>query len=203
MKIIVFGATGGVGQHFVEMAVAAGHEVTAFARTPEKLKTTDVHIIKGDAFNAKQVADAIVGHDAVISCLGSSSGMKKSNELETMGKNVADGMENAGVKRLVYCASAGVDREIPGMIGKLMMKMLANPLADHRAALNYYKSKGVVYTIARPMGLKDEPLKTDYKEAVDTVPKGSSSIPRASVAHFMVKALDDANYENKSVGLCS
>lgn len=203
MKIIVFGATGGVGQHFVEMAVAAGHSVTAFARTPEKLKTAGVNIIQGDAFNAQQVADAIVGHEAVVSCLGSSTGMKKSNELETMGKNIADGMEKAGVKRLVYCASAGVDGEIPGIMGKMMMKMLANPLADHRAALNYYKSKGVVYTIARPMGLKDDSLKTDYKEALDTVPKGSSTIPRASVAHFMVKALDDAKYENTSVGLCS
>lgn len=27
MEIIVFGATGGVGQHFVEMAVKAGHTV--------------------------------------------------------------------------------------------------------------------------------------------------------------------------------
>lgn len=203
MKIIVFGATGGVGQHFVEMAVAGGHTVTAFVRTPEKLKTTEVTIVQGDAFNAEQVADAIIGHDAVISCLGSSTGMKKSNELETMGKNIADGMEKAGVKRLVYCASAGVDGEIPGVMGKLMMKMLANPLADHRAALNYYRTKDITYTIARPMGLKDELLKTDYKEAVDTVPKGSSSIPRASVAHFMVKALDDTQYENKSVGLCS
>ena len=203
MKIIVFGATGGVGQHVVKMAVEAGHEVTAFVRTPEKLKTTGVNIIQGDAFNAQQVADAIPGHEAVVSCVGSSTGTKKSNELETMGKNIADGMEKAGVKRLVYCASAGVDREIPGVMGKLMMKMLANPLADHRNALNYYKSKGVTYTIARPMGLKDEPLKTDYKEAIDGVPKGSSSIPRASVAHFMVKALTDATYENKSVGLCS
>lgn len=203
MKIIVFGATGGVGQQFVQMAVEAGHEVTAFVRTPEKLKTAGVHIIQGDAFNAEQVTAAIPGHEAVISCLGSSTGTKKSNELETMGKNIADGMEKAGVKRLVYCASAGVDREIPGIMGKMMMKMLANPLADHRAALDYYKSKGVVYTIARPMGLKDAPLKTDYKEAVDGVPKGSSSIPRASVAHFMVKALTDPAYENKSVGLCS
>ncbi|AWE08476.1 epimerase [Lysinibacillus sp. 2017] len=203
MKIIVFGATGGVGQQFVQMAVEAGHEVTAFARTPEKLKTTGVNIIQGDAFNAEQVAAAIPGHEAVISCLGSSTGTKKSNELETMGKNIADGMEKAGVKRLVYCASAGVDREIPGIMGKMMMKMLANPLADHRAALDYYKSKGVVYTIARPMGLKDAPLTTDYKEEVDGVPKGSSTIPRASVAHFMVKALADPAYENKSVGLCS
>ncbi|MER2115260.1 MAG: NAD(P)H-binding protein, partial [Solibacillus isronensis] len=46
MKIIVFGATGGVGQHFVEMAVKAGHTVTAFVRTPEKLKTADVTIIQ-------------------------------------------------------------------------------------------------------------------------------------------------------------
>lgn len=202
MKIIVFGATGGVGQHFVQMAVAAGHEVTAFVRTPEKLKTTGVNIIQGDAFNANDVLNAIPGHEAVISCLGSSTGMKKSHELEQMGKNIADGMEKSGVKRLVYCASAGVDREIPGMMGKLMMKMLANPLADHRNALNYYKSKGVVYTIARPMGLKDDVLKTDYKEAIDGVPKGSSTIPRASVAHFMVKALADSTYENKSVGLC-
>lgn len=203
MKVIVFGATGGVGQHFVQMAVEAGHEVTAFVRTPEKLKTTNgVNIIKGDAFNADDVANAIPGHDVVVSCLGSSSGMKKSNELETMGKNVADGMEKAGVKRLVYCASAGVDGEIPGIAGKMMMKLLANPLADHRSALNYYKSKGVNFTIARPMGLKDEPLATDYKEQVDGVPKGSNSIPRASVAHFMVKALNDTAYENKSVGLC-
>lgn len=202
MKVIIFGATGGVGQHVVEMAKNAGHEVTAFVRTPEKLKITGVNVIQGDAFNAEQVAAAIPGHDAVISCVGSSTGVKKSNELETMGKNIADGMEQAGVKRLVYCASAGVDGEIPGIMGKMMMKMLANPLADHRAALNYYKTKGVTFTIARPMGLKDEPLKADYKESFDSVPKGSSSIPRASVAHFMVKALDDAKYENASVGLC-
>lgn len=37
MKIIVFGATGGVGQHVVTLAQAAGHDVTAFVRTPEKL----------------------------------------------------------------------------------------------------------------------------------------------------------------------
>ena len=202
MKLIVFGATGGVGQHFVRMAVEAGHEVTAFVRTPEKLHTKEgVHIIQGDAFDATSVANAIVGQDAVVSCLGSSSGMKKSDELERMGKNIADGMEAAGVKRLVYCASAGVDREIPGLMGKMVMKMLANPLKDHRAALDYYKTKPIVYTIARPMGLKDEPLAIDYNESFDGVPPKAASIPRASVAHFMVKALSDSKYENASVGI--
>ena len=94
MKLIVFGATGGVGQHLVRMALEAGHEVTAFVRTPDKLETKEgIQIIQGDAFDAQSVAAAIIGHDAVISCLGSSTGTKKSNELETMGKNIADGME--------------------------------------------------------------------------------------------------------------
>jgi putative NADH-flavin reductase len=202
MKIIVFGATGGVGQHFVRMAKEAGHEVTAFVRTPEKLQTTEgIKVVQGDAFNADAVAKAIEGHEAVISCLGSSTGMKKSNELETMGKNIADGMSATGVKRLVYCASAGVFGEIPGIAGKMMMKLLANPLKDHRAALDYYMSKDVVYTIARPMGLKDEELNTNYQEAFEGVPAKSNSIARASVAHFMVKALSEPKYENTSVGL--
>lgn len=201
MKLIVFGATGRVGQHFVRLAVEAGHEVTAYARTPEKLETSGVRIIQGNAFDAKAVAEAIVGHDAVISCVGSSTGMKRSHELEQMGHAIADGMEKAGVKRLVYCASAGVDNEIPGVAGKLMMLMLKNPLADHRNALNYYKSKNITYTIARPMGLKDTPFNPKYMEAFDGVPKGSNSIPRESVAHFMLKALTDKKYENASVGL--
>lgn len=202
MKIIVFGATGGVGQHFVKMAVEAGHSVSAFVRTPEKLQTTDgVTIIQGDAFDSKAVAEAIVGHEAVVSCLGSSAGMKASNELERMGKNIADGMEAANVTHFVYCASAGVDKEIPGLMGKFVMKLLANPLKDHRAALDYYKTKSFTFTIARPMGLKDEPLITDYRESFDSVPPKSQSIPRASVAHFMVKVLTDASYLNKSVGI--
>ena len=202
MKIVVFGATGGVGQHVVRMAVEAGHDVTAFVRTPEKLKTTTgVTIVQGDAFDAAAVAQAIVGHDAVVSCVGSSTGMKKSNELEKMGKNIADGMDAANVTRLVYCASAGVDKEIPGIAGKMMMTLLKNPLADHRAALDYYKSKGFNITVARPMGLKDDELSTSYSESFESVPGTSNSIPRASVAHFMVKALTDSTYENKSVGL--
>lgn len=203
MKLIVFGAAGGVGQHFVKMALEEGHEVTAYVRTPSKLtiQHDHLHIVQGDAFDKEAVANAIVGHDAVISCVGSSTGTKKSNELETMGRNIADGMEAAGVKRLVYCASAGVNNEIPGIAGKLMMKMLANPLKDHRAALDYYLSKNVIYTIARPMGLKNDPLTTNYLESFDSVPPKSNSISRASVAHFMLKSLSDSKYENTSVGL--
>ena len=66
---------------------------------------------------------------------------------------------------------------------------------------NSQTKKSIIYTIARPMGLKDDPLVTDYRESFDSIPPKASSIPRASVAHFMVKALSDAKYENASVGI--
>ncbi|WP_431028563.1 NAD(P)-dependent oxidoreductase [Lysinibacillus sp. LZ02] len=204
MKLIVFGATGGVGQEFVKMAIKQGHKVTAFVRTPDKLHTkVDVNIIQGDAFDASAVAQAINGHDAVVSCIGSTAGPEKHTSIQKMGRNIADGMEAAGIKRIVYCASAGINGEIPGISGKMVMKMLEKPLKDHRAALDYILAKDVIYTIARPMGLKNTPLELDYVESFDSVPHTSRSIPRASVAHFMLKALTDEKYDNQSVGLAS
>lgn len=203
MKLIVFGATGGVGQQFVQQALTEGHDITVFVRTPAKVTATGVHIIQGDAFNEDEVTKAIKGHDAVVTCLGSTEGPEKHTSIEKMTRNIANGMEKHGIHRVLYCASAGVDHELPGLMGKMVMKMLAKPLKDHRNALNYLLSKDVVYTIARPMGLKDTPIELDYTEVFDGPPSGASSIPRASVAHFLVKALKDTKYNNASVGLAS
>lgn len=205
MKIIVFGATGGVGQSVVKQAVENGFEVTAFVRTPEKLQTTHekLTIIKGDAFNQQEVTAAIAGHDAVVSCLGSSQGMKKSTELQDMVKNIVAGMQEQGVKRIIYTASAGIYNELPGISGKLMMGMLKNALTDHRAAVDWIESRGLNYTIVRPMGLTNGPFSGQYREASEGVPEKAKSIARADVAHFILKALNNPQYENTSIGIAS
>ena len=170
MKLIVFGATGGVGQEFVKMAGEQGHEVTAFVRSPHKLQTTSgVAVIQGDAFDAEAVAAAIKGQDAVVSCIGSTEGPDKHTSIQRMGKNIADGMKAAGVNRIVYCASAGINGEIPGLAGKMVMKMLGKVLKDHRASVDYIIAQGYTYTIARPMGLKNAPLELDYEESLSLI----------------------------------
>lgn len=205
MKIIVFGATGGVGQSVVKQALENGFEVTAFARTPSKLDLThdSLTIVQGDAFNPEQVTAAIAGHDAVVSCLGSNQGMKKSTDLQEMVKNIVAGMQAHGVKRIVYTASAGVHNELPGVNGKLIMKMLKNALVDHRAATDLIKEHGLTYTFVRPMGLSNESFTGDYREAATGVPEKSRSIPRADVAHFILKALKDPQYVNTSIGIAT
>ena len=203
MKLIIFGATGGVGQHVVAQAVDAGHDVTVFVRSRAKVKAEGVRIIEGDAFDQDAVIAAVVGHDAVISCLGSTEGEQKDSSLQVMGENIAAALETNNVSRIVYCASAGVFGEIPGPEGEMVMKMLEKPLKDHKAALDAIMAKDVVYTIARPMGLVDQPLEVDYVETEQGVPTTSRSIPRASVAHFLVKCLATNAYDNKAIGLAS
>ena len=205
MKIIVFGATGGVGKYVVQQGLDAGLEVTAFVRTPAKLEITheNLNIVQGDAFNKEEVSAAISNHDAVVSCLGSSKGMRKSEELQNMTKNIVEGMKEHNVDRIVYTASAGVHKELTGIMGKVIMQLLKNALIDHRAAVGHIQDAGLNYTIVRPMGLSNKEFTGEYREAASGVPAKSSSIPRADVAHFIIKALKDSSYENTSIGLAT
>jgi putative NADH-flavin reductase len=206
MKIIVFGATGRTGQQVVRQALNNGLEVTAFVRNPAKLDVRHemLRVVQGDAMSREQVSAAIAGHDAVVSCLGSARGLKRSTELQEMARNIVDGMREHGVKRIVYTASAGIDREIPGLSGKLIMYLLRHVLADHRAAVDHIRTQpGLLYTIVRPLGLTDRPFTGEYREAERGVPPKAMSIPRADVAHFILKALNDSRYSNTSVGIAT
>lgn len=61
MKLIIFGATGGVGQALLQQTLAANLEVTAFVRTPAKVQLTheNLTVVQGDAFNQADVTAAI------------------------------------------------------------------------------------------------------------------------------------------------
>ena len=50
MRLVVLGATGGIGKYLLEYATARGHEVTAFARSPQKivLKSEKLRVVSGD-----------------------------------------------------------------------------------------------------------------------------------------------------------
>lgn len=204
MKIIVFGATGGVGRHVVNQALQAGYEVTAFVRDLTKLQIENdhLHVVRGDATNAEEVSAAIAGHDAVVSCLGSNKMVAKSTQLEEMTQHIVASMEAHHVKRIVYTASAGINNELPGVGGKMVMKMLQNVLIDHRHAVDLIQAhKDLQYTIVRPLGLTNDDYTGEYREAKEGVPENARNIPRADVAHFILKALGDDTYIGESVGI--
>ena len=69
MRIFITGATGVVGRRVVPRLVAAGHQVTAVARSAEKREAlaragaTPIHV---DLFDPAAVRRAAAGHDAVV-----------------------------------------------------------------------------------------------------------------------------------------
>ncbi|MGE7603064.1 NAD(P)-dependent oxidoreductase [Peribacillus sp. NPDC097675] len=203
MNIIVFGASGKTGKLVVEQALNLQHKVTAFVRNPTKLQINhpNLQIIQGDALDEEAVQTAVSGQEVVISCLGSSSGLGKTTVLHEMTQIIVNAMKAKHVSRIIYMASAGIDKEIPGLIGKLTMKMLGNVLEDHHNAVEVIKKNDLIWTVARPMGLSDNPPTGSYREELQGIPKGSRSISRADVADFIIRALTDEKYLNQSVAL--
>ena len=71
-RILILGATGSLGRHVLQQALAAGHEVTVFVRTPSRLPS-EVHgrvsVHHGD-LSSPLSRDLITGHEALINCAG-------------------------------------------------------------------------------------------------------------------------------------
>ncbi|KZZ85395.1 NAD(P)-dependent oxidoreductase [Bacillus sp. SJS] len=203
MKITVFGAGGGTGKEFVRQAAEQGHEIKALVRTPSKFpfqQTPNVTMIVGDALQFSAVMEAVSGSDAVVSCLGA-DGLGKTTVLSEMTGHIIRAMQQNGVKRLGYVASAGIHREIPGLRGKMAAMVLRNVLNDHLRAAELMKESDLEWTIARPMRLMDEPLTGTYRTSMDSVPKDGQKISRADVAHFILSSIDNGTHIRESAGL--
>ena len=67
--MLVIGATGGTGRCVVEHALRAGHEVTAFVRTPQKITMQHerLRVAQGDVLQA----DAMLRGYCQVNCLES------------------------------------------------------------------------------------------------------------------------------------
>ena len=72
MKLIIFGSTGATGLQLIAQALELGHQVTAFARSPEKIEQTHEKLtwMKGDVLDQAAVEKASQGHDTVLCALG-------------------------------------------------------------------------------------------------------------------------------------
>ena len=70
--LLILGATGSLGRHVLLQAVAAGHAVTVFVRTPSKLPPEvreRVSVHAGD-LSVSFPPDLVRGHDALVNCAG-------------------------------------------------------------------------------------------------------------------------------------
>lgn len=74
-RLLILGATGSLGRHVLQQAVAAGHQVSVVVRNPSKLPAdtrscVTVHQVDLATVNVDALADIVRGHEALINCAG-------------------------------------------------------------------------------------------------------------------------------------
>jgi len=200
MKVIIFGSTGPTGQQVVKQALEQGHDVTAFARSPEKLdqKHEKLQVMKGDVLDYASVEGAIRGQDAVLCTIGLPP-TDKSNLRAKGTKNIIQAMEKTGVRRFICQSSDGVgdSREgLPFLYKYLLVPfMLRRVFADHELQENHIKKSRLDWIIARPAALTNGEHTGAYQQGYPADNKMvKNKISRADTADFMLKQLADNNY---------
>lgn len=209
MKILILGASQGTGALAVAAALARGHQVTAFARSPQKLAIEHAQLTKvvGDFHNQDAVDAAVAGHDAVIITASATqlSAFKTEPHYFSKGTGLAiAAMRKHGVKRLVVLSANGTGesrKTLPWLLQKLMIDWLLKiPFADHAIQEQQARESGLEWVIARPGRLTNGPARGTYlaKTNLEPVPK---SISRADVADFLVKAAQETQWVRQAVQL--
>ena len=117
MNIALIGATGFVGTPVLAELLARGHQVTALARTPSKIAPQPgLTVVAADVLDAAQVAQAVAGHDAVISAYNPGWSEPQIHDLFLQGSQaILDGAKQAGVKRVLVVGGAGSLLVAPGL----------------------------------------------------------------------------------------
>ena len=208
-KILVVGASQGTGALAVRAAIDKGHEVTAFARSPDKLALDHPKLrkLKGDFHDPASLDAAVPGHDAVVVTASATSlkAFRDNPRYFSQGTvYTIDAMKKAGVKRLVVLSALGTGdsrKLLPLLVRGLVVDFLLKlPFADHARQEAEVRGSGLEWVIARPSRLKDGPAERRYvkKTALERVP---SSISRADVADFMIEACEVSTWVGHAVQL--
>jgi putative NADH-flavin reductase len=222
MKLTIFAATGGIGGHALEQALASGHDVTAAVRNPSKLRKRDVRIVNADlaAPDPGALESAVKGADAVLSGLGARSASEAGVAWQGTRAIVA-AMKAAGVRRIVVVSAAPIGtvpspgrpdppKHDPG--DGFFMRHLFSPMtkaafrkhyADLAKMEDVLRDSALDWTVVRPPRLTDKALTGTYRVAYGQNLLRGLFISRADVAQFMLRVLDRPDTIRQAIGIAN
>ena len=208
MKLLILGATGPSGLKLVEQSLEQGHEVTAFVRTPAKMKISHARltVAKGDVLDKDSLLRALEGKDAVLSALGVGKSLRANNLMTNAMSNIIPAMNERGIKRLIFESAFGVGETLQqaDLIQKIIFRTLLKGLySDKAKAEEQLRSSALDWVLVYPVVLTNGPLTGKYQVAEKLPMKGMPKISRADVAHFMLRQLADPSYLKKGAVIMS
>ncbi|MGK7930620.1 MAG: NAD(P)-dependent oxidoreductase [Microcystaceae cyanobacterium] len=207
MKLLIFGSTGSVGCQVVEQAIEQGHQVTAFARNPDKItiKNPNLQYFQGDVLDFSSVKQAVQGQDAVICTLGSRQNL--TGTVRSQGtKNIIQAMEQENIRRFICQTTLGTGDSWGSLnfYWKYIMfgLILRNVFADHERQEMYVKQSNLDWTIIRPGAFVEGERTGQYRHGFPGTDRTSKlKITRADIADFILKQVVDYSYLHQAPSL--
>jgi uncharacterized protein YbjT (DUF2867 family) len=215
MKLTVFAATGGIGRHLLDQALAAGHDVTAVARNPSTLPG-GVRTMADPA----TLEPAVAGTDAVLSGLGPRS--RSDAGIASVGtRAIVQAMQATGVRRIVVVSAAPVatvaspgrpnpPRHDPGdgfvmrhLLAPALVAALRDVYADLALMEDVLRDSGLDWTAVRPPRLTNRPPTGTCRTAIGRNLRHGLLVSRADVAHLMLAVLDRPETIGQTIGIAN
>jgi putative NADH-flavin reductase len=203
MRILIFGATGATGRQLVAQSLAAGHDVTAFARTPSKMSTTHprLRVVQGDVLDEASVDAAMPGHDVVMIALGTRlTGDDKTISLGT--DHVLAAMRKHGVQRLIVESAWGTgdSSRYGGFLLNRIVRplLLKHPYEEHELQERAVATSDVDWTVVRPGRLTNGAKSRTLRGS--RTPQGlKQKASRAEVAAFMIGEAEHPAHSREAI----
>lgn len=220
MRLTIVAATGGIGRHLLQQAVAVGHEVTALVRNPSRLVVAPARVVAADlaAPDPAALRSAVDGADAVLSGLGART--KAEAGVVCRGTQaVVRAMESTGARRIVVVSAASIGTvPSPGRPNPpqhnpgdgFLMRHVAAPLAkaafrefyaDLALMEDVLRDSDLDWTVSRPPRLLEWRLRRRYRTAYERNVRGGAFIARSDVARHMLDMVDRPETIRRVVGI--
>jgi putative NADH-flavin reductase len=208
MRVLIIGASKGIGLETTRQALDAGHHVRALARSAAAIAISNSSLekMRGDALKTEDVETALVGVDVVIQTLGVGLGdLFRPVHLfsDATGVLIA-AMRSQGVKRLICVTGfgSGDSRANISCLQRLPFQIVFGRAYDNKSLQEQLiKESELDWTIARPGVLTSGPQTGHYHILSEATQWRNGIISRADVAEFLVRQIGDQTYVRKTLVL--
>jgi putative NADH-flavin reductase len=205
MRLFILGANGKTGTELVDLALARGHQVTAFVRSPEKIARRDgrLKVVKGDPYDSKAMAKAMRGHDAVFSALGPKPGeaFRGTTLLFDCAVSTVKAMKEAEVNHILFVSSAGLFPGLP-LIMKLFPILFRHHIDDLQKAERTLEESALDWTVARAPRLVRK-ADEHYRSLDNAFVPGAFQMSFRAVALFLLECAEKGLHSRRIVGLAA
>jgi putative NADH-flavin reductase len=205
MRVLIVGASKGIGLETTRQALDAGHDVRALARSATAIAVSNPSLekIRGDALKTADVEAALVGVDVVIQTLGVGLGdlFRPVHLFSDATRVLIAAMRRQGVKRLICVTGfgAGDSRASISCLQRLPFQIVfGRAYDDKNLQEKLIKESELDWTIVRPGVLTSRPRAGRYRILAEASQWRNGIISRADVAEFLVRQIGDQAYIRKA-----